>query len=78
VREGLEVLLRGWGAHIVAFESVGATRAWAAASDPKTVRPSLVIADYRLEQGETGVAAIDVLRSASATRCRRSSSPAAA
>ncbi len=62
VREGLEVLLHGWGAEIVAFESVGATRAWAEASDPKTVRPALVIADYRLEHGQTGVAAIDLLR----------------
>ena len=62
VREGLEVLLRGWGAGIVAFESVGATRAWAEASDPKAAQPALVIADYRLEHGETGVAAIDLLR----------------
>ena len=62
VRAGLEVLLHGWGAEIVAFESVGATRAWAEASDPKAVRPALVIADYRLEQGETGIAAIDLLR----------------
>jgi len=62
VREGLEVLLRGWGAEIAAFESVGATRAWAEASDPKAVQPSLVIADYRLEHAETGVAAIDLLR----------------
>ena len=79
VREGLEVLLRGWGAEIVAFESVGATRAWAEASDPKAVQPALVIADYRLEHGETGVAAIDLLRAAlRRMRCRRSSSPAAA
>jgi signal transduction histidine kinase/CheY-like chemotaxis protein len=62
VREGLEVLLRGWGAEIASFESVAATRAWAEASDPKAVRPSLVIADYRLEQGATGIAAIDALR----------------
>ncbi|MGZ5214937.1 MAG: ATP-binding response regulator [Caldimonas sp.] len=62
VRQGLEVLLRGWGASIEAFESVAATRAWAAASDPATVRPALVIADYRVEPGETGVAAIDALR----------------
>ena len=62
VRQGLEVLLRGWGASIEAFDSVAATRAWAAASDPKLVKPTLIIADYRLEQGETGVAAIDALR----------------
>jgi two-component system, sensor histidine kinase len=62
VRQGLEVLLRGWGASIEAFESVDATRDWALASDPKLVKPALVIADYRLEHGETGVAAIDLLR----------------
>ena len=62
VRQGLEVLLRGWGATIEAFESVAAVRIWAAASDPASVHPALVIADYRLEQDETGVAAIDALR----------------
>ncbi|MCE9660954.1 MAG: response regulator [Burkholderiales bacterium] len=62
VRQGLEVLLRGWGASIEAFESVAATRVWAEANDPQFVRPALVIADYRLEHGETGVAAIDLLR----------------
>ena len=62
VRQGLEVLLRGWGAEIAALDSVAATRDWAAACDPATVTPALVIADYRLEPGETGVAAIDALR----------------
>jgi two-component system, sensor histidine kinase len=63
VREGLEVLLRSWGATIQAFESVGATAAWADAVDPSLVKPALVIADYRLQQGETGVAAIEAVRS---------------
>jgi signal transduction histidine kinase/CheY-like chemotaxis protein len=63
VREGLEVLLRGWGATIEAFDSVAATKAWAEASDPALVKPALVIADYRLDPGETGVAAIIALRS---------------
>jgi signal transduction histidine kinase/CheY-like chemotaxis protein len=63
VREGLEVLLRSWGATIEAFESVAATAAWAEASDCALVKPALVIADYRLQQGETGVAAITALRS---------------
>jgi len=63
VREGLEVLLRGWGATIEAFDSVAATKAWAEASDPALVKPALVIADYRLDPGETGVAAITALRS---------------
>jgi CheY-like chemotaxis protein len=61
VREGLEVLLRGWGAAIVSLDSVGAAGAWARAAD-SAAPPSLVIADYRLDNGETGVAAIDVVR----------------
>jgi len=61
VRAGLEVLLTGWGAAIVALASVAATEAWigAAGNAPK---PALIIADYRLENGETGVAAIAALR----------------
>jgi signal transduction histidine kinase/CheY-like chemotaxis protein len=62
VREGLEVLLAGWGARIVSLDGVGAARAWAEAADPAETRPSLVIADYRLEPGGTGVAAIALLR----------------
>jgi len=61
VREGLEVLLTGWGATIVSLASVGAARAWAAGADPRAP-PALVIADYRLDNGETGVAAIDLVR----------------
>lgn len=62
VRAGLEVLLRGWGAGIVAFDSVQAVRTWLAAIPADEPVPALVIADYRLEPGETGVAAIDALR----------------
>ncbi len=62
VRAGLEVLLRGWGATIEAFESVDATRAWIAGRPADAPRPALVIADYRLEAGETGVAAIVAMR----------------
>ncbi len=61
VREGLEVLLTGWGATIVSLASVGAARAWAEGADP-AAPPALVIADYRLDNGETGVAAIDLVR----------------
>ena len=62
VRQGLEVLLTGWGASIVSLDSIAATRAWAQAADPAVTRPALVIADYRLEPGETGVAAITAVR----------------
>ena len=62
VRQGLEVLLTGWGASIVSLDSIAATRAWAQGADPAVTRPALVIADYRLEPGETGVAAITAVR----------------
>jgi signal transduction histidine kinase len=65
VRSGLEVLLRGWGATIAAFDSVAACADWAHSVDPADeagIRPSLVIADYRLENNTTGVEAIVALR----------------
>ena len=62
VRAGLEVLLVGWGAQIDAFESVAASRAWAAVCDPEVVKPDLLIVDYRLEDGLNGVDAIKALR----------------
>ncbi|MDP9045882.1 MAG: hybrid sensor histidine kinase/response regulator [Pseudomonadota bacterium] len=62
VRAGLEVLLAGWGARIDSFESVAASRAWAEASDPVQDRPDLLIVDYRLEEGRTGLDAIRALR----------------
>jgi two-component system, sensor histidine kinase len=62
VRGGLEVLLKGWGAQVISFETVQASRAWALGADPAAPRPDLLIVDYRLEQGHTGVEAIQVLR----------------
>ena len=62
VRAGLEVLLKGWGADIAAFESVAESAAWATTCDPEIVQPDLLIVDYRLEEGRTGVDAIQVLR----------------
>jgi len=62
VRSGLEALLRGWGASIVSFDSVASCGAWAAQADPVTVQPDLLIVDYRLEAGQSGIDAIAVLR----------------
>jgi two-component system, sensor histidine kinase len=62
VRGGLEVLIKGWGASIASFDSVAASAAWAAASDPDIVKPDLLIVDYRLEDGLNGVDAIKALR----------------
>jgi two-component system, sensor histidine kinase len=62
VRAGLEVLLKGWGAEIASFENVAESARWAQASDPGLVKPDLLIVDYRLEEGRTGVDAIHALR----------------
>lgn len=61
VREGLEVLLVAWGARVFAYASASALRA--ACDGPSApVRPDLVVADYRLEAGSTGVDVITWLR----------------
>ena len=63
VLAGLEVLLKGWGATLAAFDSVASCTAWAQSCDPALVRPDLLIVDFRLENGLTGVDAIVALRS---------------
>ena len=62
VLAGLEALLKGWGASIVAFDSVAACSAWVRAADAAAVAPDLLIVDYRLENGLTGLDALAVLR----------------
>ncbi|MBX3627318.1 MAG: hybrid sensor histidine kinase/response regulator [Rhizobacter sp.] len=60
IRAGLEALLGGWGAKVLAFGSLQAVRTWAARAD--AVRPDLLIADYRLDGHHTGVEAIAAVR----------------
>ncbi len=60
VRDGLEVLLRAWGADVDAFETVAAAAAWAA--HPNSPQPDLLIVDYRLPAGTTGLEALTALR----------------
>jgi two-component system, sensor histidine kinase len=62
VRGGLEVLLKGWGATVASFETVAATRAWAQAAGADTLTPNLLVVDYRLEHGHTGLDALQALR----------------
>jgi CheY-like chemotaxis protein len=63
VRAGLEALLRGWGAGIASFDSVASCTEWAEGSGAAQAAPDLLIVDYRLEQGRSGVDAIAALRS---------------
>ncbi|MCG3188495.1 MAG: Sensor histidine kinase RcsC [Burkholderiaceae bacterium] len=62
VKSGLEVLLAGWGASVISFDSLQACQRWARAAEPSMLEPDLIIADYRLESGHTGVEAIGALR----------------
>jgi signal transduction histidine kinase len=62
VKSGLEVLLKSWGASVIAFDTLAACRSWAQAAEPSMLQPDLIIADYRLESGHTGVEAIRALR----------------
>jgi signal transduction histidine kinase/CheY-like chemotaxis protein len=60
VREGLIVLLQAWGATVEALPDLAAVQAWRA--DPQRVAPDLLIVDYRLPQGHTGIEALAAMR----------------
>ena len=60
VREGLVVLLKAWGASVADFDTVAALQAWLAGSP--AVLPDLLLVDYRLPQGHTGLDALAVAR----------------
>jgi CheY-like chemotaxis protein len=62
VREGLSVLLKAWGASVLAFDTVTEVEAWLA-TGPATA-PDLLIVDYRLPQGTTGLQALAAMRAA--------------
>ena len=70
VRDGLVLLLRGWGATVEAFESVAAVEAWVAgapatrAAHATPTPPDLAVLDYRLPEGRNGIEALQVLRRA--------------
>lgn len=60
VREGLVVLLRGWGATVEAFDTLAAVQAWV--QGDAAAQPDLAIVDYRLPEGHNGVEALRILR----------------
>jgi CheY-like chemotaxis protein len=61
VLEATSGLLRSWGCRVVAAESYG--EAMTKLNEIRQ-RPDLIVCDYRLPQGPTGVAAIEMLRDA--------------
>ncbi|MDH4052649.1 MAG: ATP-binding protein, partial [Rubrivivax sp.] len=60
VREGLVVLLQAWGASVAAFDTVDALADWLAA--PDAAPPDLLLVDYRLPEGRTGIDALQAVR----------------
>jgi two-component system, sensor histidine kinase len=64
VREGLVVLLQAWGAAVQAFDSVEAVETALAApgSSLNAAAPDLLLVDYRLPQGRTGIEALALIR----------------
>jgi signal transduction histidine kinase/CheY-like chemotaxis protein len=60
VRDGLVVLLQAWGARVVAFESIELLEQWLRA--PAAEAPDLMLVDYRLQQGHSGIEAMSAVR----------------
>ncbi|MCU0920051.1 MAG: ATP-binding protein [Burkholderiaceae bacterium] len=60
VREGLVVLLKAWGASVLDFDSVASLQAWLAGGPVEA--PDLLLVDYRLPQGLTGLDALAAAR----------------
>jgi signal transduction histidine kinase/CheY-like chemotaxis protein len=60
VREGLVVLLKAWGASVADFDTITRLQAWLAASP--AAAPDLLLVDYRLPQGHTGLDALAAVR----------------
>jgi CheY-like chemotaxis protein/anti-sigma regulatory factor (Ser/Thr protein kinase) len=66
VREGLVVLLQGWGARVQAFDGMQSVQAWLAA--PVFAPPDLLIVDYRLPGEATGLDVLATVRAACGAR----------
>ena len=64
VMEGLQVLLKSWGATVSAFDSVRSVEDWLRRTedDTEVPRPDLIMVDYRLPEQLTGIDAIKKLR----------------
>ena len=61
VRDGMAGLLRNWGYRVMAANNPETALADLAAT---TWQPNLIISDFRLENGQSGIAAIDRMRDA--------------
>ena len=62
VLAGLEAVLKSWGATLASFNSVSACVAWLEGRQTSLARPDLLIVDFRLEDGRSGLEAIALMR----------------
>ncbi len=63
VREGLEALLQAWGARVQSFETLAGLREGLAGADADAAGPpDLLLLDYRLPDGATGLDALAAIR----------------
>ena len=62
VRAGLEALLMSWGAQLLVFDSVTSCVAWVKGASRDERVPDLLMVDFRLEDGHTGIEALQALR----------------
>ena len=60
VREGLVVLLQAWGARVASFDTVRSLQDWL--DGPAAETPDLLLVDYRLPEGRTGIDALVAAR----------------
>ena len=60
VREGLVVLLQAWGARVASFDTVQSLQEWL--DKPAAETPDLLLVDYRLPEGRTGIDALVAAR----------------
>jgi signal transduction histidine kinase/CheY-like chemotaxis protein len=60
VREGLVVLLQAWGARVASFDTVQSLQEWL--DEPAAKLPDLLLVDYRLPEGRTGIDALVAAR----------------
>jgi signal transduction histidine kinase len=60
VREGLVVLLESWGATVDAFDTVDTLQLWL--SGGTATAPDLLLVDFRLPQGRTGIEVLAAVR----------------
>ncbi len=60
VRDGLVVLLQAWSARVLAFDALQPLQDWLA--DVAAECPDLLLVDYRLPQGRTGVDVLSAVR----------------